>query len=433
MARRTLGRDWLTQHTLLLPTLVLATAFTTAVRASAGTAAEGATLFVSNVGQLYDAVNDATNAGVRIVLAPGEYFLSPTYVNEYGQTISRPNGGRLELQRDMSLYGVTGDRSAVVIDPGSLPDPSFKDPLIPGRTGVIRVGRGTNAIEWLTIAGNRYAAAAIETDLVETDEAGEPVPTAIRIAQVGVSDIARGVDIRNITQKMAGRYLVADVENNDFFRGWEGFRVINFQGANEGKIAVAMTGNRSHANRLGCIIENNRSSSASISVVSDGDLFDDNGLGCQIGGGLMTGAGAADDNSVRFDAYGSTFKNNTRLDFNPNVSGPAFDNYGGLLAVAGDVELAGSPNSASRNTVIIRFWDAIIADNVTTANAGKDFLVFGARCDPDICDLPGELAGTQNESMIQLRGLSTLLEPETIDSEPWDPNGTNTVAVVRFH
>lgn len=90
----------------------------------------------------------------------------------------------------MSLYGVVGDRSAVVIDPSSLPELSFRDQLIPGRTGVIRVGRGNNAIEWLTIAGNRFAAAAIETDLVETGQDG-PRPTRIRVAHVMAGNIAR--------------------------------------------------------------------------------------------------------------------------------------------------------------------------------------------------------------------------------------------------
>jgi hypothetical protein len=433
MVRKSFERDWLIRGKQLVTIAALAAAFAASALVNAGiaSAAENSTIFVSDVEQLYRAVNEATNAGATVYLYPGVYTLS--VFDPIGA--QRPNGGRLELQRDMSLsgYGVDGDRSAVLIDPSRLPDPSFRNSLIPGRTGVIRVGRGSNAIEWLTIASNRFAAAAIETDLVETDEVGEPVPTAIRITHVVAYGIARGVDIRNITGAMAGRHLKADIEDNEFFWGVEGIRVINFQGANDGKIIVAMGGNRSHANRLGCIIENNRSSSASISVVSSGDLFDDNGLGCQIGGGLITTAGAAaNDNSVRFDAYSSAFKNNTRLDFNPNVTGPDFDDYGGLLVAAGDVQLAGLPNSASRNTVVIRLWDVIIADNVTPANEGRDFVAFGARCNPDICDSPGELAGTQNETVIQLRGLSTMLDVEAIDSEPSDPDGTNSVTVVRF-
>ena len=168
----------------------------------------------------------------------------------------------------MSLYGVAGDRAAVVIDASLLPDSSFTVPF--GRTGVIRAGLGSNAIEWLTIAGHPFAAAAIETDLVQTDPQGIPMRTAIRVAHVvaggrllpdgsatrveisGAS--ARGVDIRNVgTAGMAGRGIDAEIVNSEVFGGVEGIRIINFNGAHFGEITVTMQGNRSYANRLGCI------------------------------------------------------------------------------------------------------------------------------------------------------------------------------------
>ena len=64
---------------------------------------------VTNVEQLYAAVNDPANAGAVILLSPGRYVLSTT--NGAGST--RPNSGRLEFQRDMSLYGIA------VIEPQS--------------------------------------------------------------------------------------------------------------------------------------------------------------------------------------------------------------------------------------------------------------------------------------------------------------------------
>src|SRR5215204_6866182 len=64
-------------------------------------------LIVADVEQLYAAVNDPSKEGAAITLAPGTYVLSAT--NASGA--ARPNAGRLELQRDMSLYGVTDDRS----------------------------------------------------------------------------------------------------------------------------------------------------------------------------------------------------------------------------------------------------------------------------------------------------------------------------------
>ena len=251
--------------------LVFAAAPLTSTAASAGFA-----VYVSDVEQLYAAVDNPANTGASVVLAPGIYPLSPT--DPAG--IARPNRGRLELQKDMSLYGVAGDRTAVVIDAGALLQSSFSMPF--GRTGVIRTGRGSNAVEWLTIHGNPLAAAALETDLVGTPE------HHIRVAHVLAGDSARGVDIRNIGATMAGRRIDAEIVDSEFFRGVEGIRVINLAGAHQGDISVVMYGNRSYANFLGCIVENNRSSFDEVYVRWSGDRFEDNMLGCQIGGGLVT-------------------------------------------------------------------------------------------------------------------------------------------------
>ena len=56
---------------------------------------------ISNVSDLYKAVDDPAMAGKRTVLAPGIYKL--TAVNPDGS--ARQNAGRLELQEDMELRG----------------------------------------------------------------------------------------------------------------------------------------------------------------------------------------------------------------------------------------------------------------------------------------------------------------------------------------
>jgi hypothetical protein len=453
MARRSLGRDWLTQHTLMLPTLVLATALTSAVPASAGPAADGATVFVSNVGQLYDAVNDTTNAGAAIVLAPGVYVLSATYVNEYGQTISRPHGGRLELQPDMSLYGVCApsdsscprDRAAVVIDANERDQ--FGNRLLPAssfaftsgfRTGIIKTGSGNNTIEWLTIAGNPLAAASISTDLLQKDAFGSPMPTSIRVAHVVARDSARGVDIRNVTAATSRRQIVADIEDSDFSWGVEGIRFANFAGADYAEITADLRGNHSHANRNGCIFENNRSSNASIVVRSDGDVFDDNGLGCLIGGGLAGAAtGSATFNNTNFTVHESRFTNNTRTEFNPETGGPLFTDRGGLVVTGG--ELLGTATlpyqySANGNAVFVQLWDCEIAGNysVDVVNGVPtehfDFEAFGARS--DVVPSSAVPAGTDDHALIQMRG--TPVDVVTHDSQPPDPSGTDWVKVQVF-
>ncbi len=381
------------------------------------TTASGPVVYVTDVEQLYAAVDDSANVGATVVLAAGIYQLSAT--DPAGT--NRTNLGRLELQRDMSLYGVAGDRAAVVIDAGALLQTSFTMPF--GRTGVIRTGRGSNAVEWLTIAGNDLAAAAVETDLVENCVVGgltSPCPAHIRVAHVVAGDSARGVDIRNIGATMAGRRIDAEIVDSEFFRGVEGIRAINLAGAHHGDINVVMSGNRAYANFLGCIVENNRSNFASVYVRSNGDRFEDNMLGCQIGGGLVLPlVGAANSNSVVFESHGTKFIDNTRTEFF-NSTGPDFTHWGGLL-VEGGRTLNGAGNT-NRNTVTVRLWGCKVAGNLNV-----DFQAFGAHAGPSV---PG-IAGTDNHVTIELYGVSKQIEVVAADSSPEDPSGNNTVTVLR--
>src|SRR5258705_7676451 len=96
-------------------------------------------IMVADINQLYEAVNNPDNAGSLLVLAPGTYMLNASYLN----------GGRLELQMNMSLTGQPGHAESVVIDESTLPAASFTIPSV--RTGGIRMGLGTNNLEWLTV------------------------------------------------------------------------------------------------------------------------------------------------------------------------------------------------------------------------------------------------------------------------------------------
>ena len=114
---------------------------------------------VSGIDELYAAVNDPQNTGRRVVAAPGVYMLSTT---DSSGTL-RPNGGRLEFQEDMSLVGVVGDRTAVVISGINLPASVLPNAPIP--FGAIRLGRGRNAVEWLTVRDTRGGQGNIVTSL----------------------------------------------------------------------------------------------------------------------------------------------------------------------------------------------------------------------------------------------------------------------------
>jgi hypothetical protein len=92
---------------MLIASFVAAAALAAMTPSSAGSVIE-----VSNVEQLYDAINEPANAGATIVVAPGLYVLTKVKPG----VGTRPNDGRLELQTDMSIYGATGHPEDVVID-----------------------------------------------------------------------------------------------------------------------------------------------------------------------------------------------------------------------------------------------------------------------------------------------------------------------------
>jgi hypothetical protein len=410
---------WHTQLSLVAIPLLIATACRDDATAPVSTSTEQtlssfaessaslkAALPVANVEQLYAAVNDAANAGTDILLSPGIYVLSATT----GSGAARPNGGRLELQLNMSLYGVTGDRSTVVIDASSLPASAFNVSF--GRTSPVRVGRGSNAIEWLTIVGNSAAAAGIATELT-----GTPT-TDVRVAHVLASGSSRGIDIRNVGVPMIGHRINADVIDNEFVGPTEvvgmteGIRVANFVGADQGVIVATMSGNRAHSFQLGLIVANNRTSNATIDVRSSGDRFYGNALGTLITGGLSQATtGFANSNITTFLAHGTQVEDNTAVI-------PGIDR-GGMRIVAGLSTV--KANATSNNTLKVELWGS-----KTTGNEPIDFEAYGAWK----ASLLG-IAGTNNRAVVTLHGVSRQIDGVVMSSLPADAGGTNSVTVLR--
>lgn len=364
------------------------------------------TVTVTNIEQLYAAVNNPANAGADILLAPGTYVLSAID----GTGAARPNGGRIELQQDMSLYGDASDRSAVVIDAGSLPASSFNVSF--GRTAGVRIGRGSNTIESLTISGNAAAAAGIATELT-----GTPT-TNIRVAHVLAYGSSRGVDIRNVGASMIGRRINAEIIENEFVGPTEivgmteGIRLSNFVGADQGAVFATLSGNRAHGFQIGLIIASNRSSNATIEVRSSGDRFFANALGALITSGLSQATtGAANNNVATFEAYGSQFVDNTA-----DISDL---DHGGLRFVAGLSTV--KADATSNNTLNVALWGT-----KTERNDSMDFEVLGAWK----AAAPG-IAGTNNRATIRLNGVSKKIEGDVTASFPADAGGTNSAIVIR--
>ncbi|MGB7210342.1 MAG: FG-GAP-like repeat-containing protein [Pyrinomonadaceae bacterium] len=360
---------------------------------------------VANLEELYAAVNNSANAGMLIIIAPGVYMLS---VNDPNGA-ARPNSGRIELQQNMSLQGVAGDRGAVIIDAINLPLTSFNSAAPIPLTAAIRMGRGSNSIEWLTVRNAVNGNANIGTELASTGTA------YIRVAHVASTNSQRGLDVRNFGAAGAGRVIEAEIVDNDFYNNrigvvGEGLRIVNNNGANGGRISARLSGNRSYNNYLGLIVEDNRSNNANITVVSSGDRFFENGLGALVGAGLSGASTPSNGNTVNFTALGSSFEDNN-----------GFNNFdhGGLIVIGG--ENTSIPNGTSNNTVNVELRGCRLSNNQL-----YDLAAFGARSYPVSVGLPG----TNNRVSVRLYSTQVPILA-TDDSIPDSPGGMNSVVISR--
>lgn len=356
---------------------------------------------VSTIEELYSAVNNPQNTGSQINIAPGTYTLS---VNDVAN-MPRPNGGRLELQDNMSLQGVIGDRGSVVIDAANLPSSSYNQTI--ANSGAVRMGRGNNSIEWITIrnAGNGNGAGIIVY-------LSAPGTTHIRVAHVDSTNNFRGIDIRNVGATSTAYIIDADILDNDFANSpVQGLRIVNFDGANGGVITARLSDNRSHDNREGLLVANRNSSSSSISVTLLRDQFYTNGAGAIILGGY-SGSSAANGNSVTFNAQNASFADNN-----------GFSNFdlGGLIVVGG--ENTAFENGTSNNTVQVN-----LSGCPTFRNQSPDLGAWGARSNPASIGSPG----TNNNVTISRFNPGPYRVKQIIhDSVPYLPGLMNLVTIKK--
>lgn len=370
-------------------------------------------IYVSDISQLYTAVNDPANTGSKIVLAPGTYILEPNH----------PNAGRIELLENMELQGQPGHPEQVIIDASALPATSFNPPFSfpTARTGAIRVGRGANTIEWITVRGNssQSALSVIDVDLVSTPVA------RVRIAHCIVTGGRIGINLRNPSSASNGRILEAEIADNEIKENLvefgQGIELQNAAGANRAIIRVTLHGNYVHDNKVGMGAWNNNSvntvtNSNSISIQSNADRFDENGIGVFLNAGLNQGTTTtANENSLHLEARGTSIQNNTGVPppylFNPLTCG---------IYAAGGLSLRGGAADASNNRLEISLWGCLIS-----GNQGRDITAYGAFSNS------ATLAGTNNVVNIYLHGVSANATVNATPSLPGEPAGTNTVNIFR--
>jgi hypothetical protein len=353
---------------------------------------------VSSIDELYQAVNDPANAGARIELAPLVYVLDP----------SRPNGGRLELERDMELVGKPGDASRAVIDASALPAASYVGP--DGQTGAIRMGYGSNVIEWVTVRDAAAGIAAIEADLVD----GEP--SYVRVAHCVITGNRHGIDLRNVGPTASYHLLTADIAFNhisgNILGVGQGVRVVNQNGAEYARIVVSFVANMVTGNLTGVFVGNNNTSHSTIEVSTQFDHFDANGIGLGVAAGISTGAGVANDNVVDFHSHATSFRGN----MGPPPPSPA-PPPSGMVAQGGVSALGGH---ASNNTLTADIWSATFGDN-----QGYDVHAWGA------WSTDTAPAGTDNHVTLVFHGTSASASLLAEPSVPYDAGGTNTATIRR--
>jgi hypothetical protein len=335
--------------------------------------AYGATIPVTNETELYDAVSNPLNAGATLVLAPRVYKLDSMRVNK----------GRLELQNDMSLRGVSANAAAVVIDASELQASSYDlDSL---QTGAVRVGRGHNTLFWLTVQGAMNGVAGIEADL------SSGVPSRVTISHVVVQNNRRGIDLRNIGSSASGRVLIADITDselrNNTLQMGQGIRIVNQACALNAMIAVTLARNIIQGNRVGCLAANNNTSYGTITVGSMSDLFDKNGVNCGMAAAVGGGTVPSNNNTVSFTSQGSTFRNS-------NDGPPA-----GVGVPRAGFTVEGASSSAAHmtsfNTALV-----VLLNPVFLNNFEKDLRAWGARS----TSADGSHAGTNNTASVVIAG-----------------------------
>ena len=373
-------------------------------------------VYVSSVDELYASVNNTDNAGTDVILAPGTYVLSSSY----------PNGGRLELQTDMNLRGQPGQTDAVFIDQSSLPNASFRlTPTV--STGGIRVGRGSNSIEWLTLKGG--ALAANPFSIIETDLIGTETHFTVSHVNIDCNGSRIGLMLRNRLDEHANRIVNASVEHTEIWgaTNTNGFGVALQNRISGAKINLDMADNYIHGNKIAILSFNGGLSNAiqncKTQISSTRDRLEENGCAIDPSGATSGSvATAANNNSFVMKMYGSSIRNNNPVG-HPELI-PANGALPGGVYVAGgfnSLNSANALNTVSNNKALLEFWGCDISNN----NA-PDFYAYGLWSVTSVV-----LAGTNNVVDIYLKGLSANATVDGYNSNPVEPSGTNVVNVYR--
>jgi len=367
-------------------------------------------IYASNISELYEAINNPDNESGTIVLAPGTYLLNAGF----------PKAGRLELLSNMSLVGQPGHPESVVIDATELPLSSFTIAPTNARTGAVRMGDGFNSVEWITFQNDpaHTIRSLIQTDIVTSS------PAKIKVAHCVIKGSSIGLSILNRDPEANGRVLDAIVEDNEIMNNivpqfGSGIQIQNTL-VDEAVLRVNLSRNYIHDNKSGMLIFNSTSRYSTVEVKSYDNRIENNGIGMVLNGGFILSAAIPTmHNSLNFEGFATTIKNNNGLPAPPFLF-PAT----GVHAAAGQsMPPFDIPGSAQNNQLSATFHGCDIEGN--TGNGQIN--VYGAH---SFYPMPTP-AGSNNTARIFLYGLSANASVYAVNSFPDEPEGTNTATVYR--
>jgi len=344
---------------------------------------------VNNVENLYAEVNNPANVDTVIVLASGNYVLTPA--DPSGSP--RPNGGRLVLEAGMALIGqneyVDSDGDGIwdprddnhdgVLDSDGARGLVFALPasetiidaskLVWGGQGAVRMGLA-NRVERLTVRETGGVGAAIDVNALPPsggmraeirDNIVEDGQRGIRLQHSGIHDIdSSAVLERNIVRRHTGTF---------------GFALQIMQGRSTNcSWDVSARNNLFYANRFGMFVAGNGSTNVQGRILSMENVYRENQAGINLFAGLDTlniggQPEGGNGNNVHLTSIRDGIFDNVEID---NTGGWG----GGVVAMAG-VSSDPNANPSSNNDVSLEFIGTSWLRNFE-GTTPRDLLVYGA-------------------------------------------------------
>jgi hypothetical protein len=340
-------------------------------------------IVVSNVNQLYAAVNNAGNAGATVHLAAGVYTLN--------SSLSPATSGRIVLQPGMNLEGET---VLVDVDGDGWPDTAANQSVVDGSTisgasriAIVEAGR-QNRVEALTVVGSgrlQAVGSGIGTSMVPAEE---EIGLTVRGCLI-VGTGRRGIQVIRLGPAGAAggrahveRNVIQNVGTMTGSAVGHGIQVVVAGLVNGASLFADVRGNHVIGSKTGLSLERNPGpssapGSASLDVNSSMNLFEADYTGIQMAlvaggrdsvtfqsvqdrlignqgiGGFGLGLFGTASDTIRVSLLNTTFRNNGPVDFivgldanglaGPHSTGNSID-----LLVRG-ISAAGTPGSFVAN------------------------------------------------------------------------------------